>query len=73
MEIPPVVIVLNRAWGQALQAAAEPVQNAPAPMAETPKAKAPSQRTGLSARRNMEREKRLELSTYTLARYRSTN
>jgi hypothetical protein len=34
--------------------------------------KKPSQ-GGLFAEQNLERDKRLELSTYTLARYRSTN
>jgi hypothetical protein len=50
----------------------------PSPTAQ--KAKSPSRWTGLvpmaaceAIKSHLEREKRLELSTYTLARYRSTN
>ena len=41
--------------------------------ARTPQSEKPIAMDGLFASKTMEREKRLELSTYTLARYRSTN
>ncbi len=44
-----------------------------APAAKSPRQQKAHHWDGLFASKTMEREKRLELSTYTLARYRSTN